>query len=229
MVIGSLAPDLATCIDDWEYFSHTAIGSIVFCMPLGLLTLKLFHLLRRPVVLAFPNPHRDALLPLCEIDPPTVLTTISSLLIAIWAHITWDLFTHSHSWLLPHMPFMETTIGGYSVRSLFWAFSSLFGSVFVAGYYIRFVIGRRERIPRMAMSDLTTHMRWCGVALLPLIGAVPQALLDPYNPGDVSVRLSLRPLAMYYMGWAYVTMIVVGFILKTRGQAGKSGTVVSRG
>src|ERR1035438_3630138 len=71
LVIGSLAPDAGYCLGelggrDWGVFTHGVLGSVVFCLPLGMVLLALFYALRSPVVRMLPTPYQQALLPLCR-------------------------------------------------------------------------------------------------------------------------------------------------------------------
>src|SRR2546426_888521 len=92
LVVGSVLPDVSYAIDDlnkfsdtfrfifgsavenhtwvknkwdWDDFSHSFIGSIGLCLPLGILLLLGFFSLRSALLQTLPNPHRDALLSLC--------------------------------------------------------------------------------------------------------------------------------------------------------------------
>lgn len=213
LIIGSIVPDLAACIDNWEYFSHTLLGSLVFCLPVGLLTLWLFHMLRIPLVQALPNPHRNALTPLCASGPPTNLNMVSSLLLGAWAHIIWDLFTHDHSWLLMEHPILKTPVMGISLHKLIWAISSVAGSAGILVLYARFVSTKHRSEWTLTRTDLSAYVFWCAVAIVPLAAAIPSSLLDPATRSGFSLRI----LAMYYLGWAYITIAVTGFVLRSRG------------
>src|SRR5262245_34797375 len=113
LAIGSIAPDAAYAIDDvnkfsrtivfffgartaglqsvreawdWDDFSHTWLGSLFFCVPVGLLMLSVFHQLRASVARTLPNPHRASLLPLCASRPSPLPVTAASLLVGAWLH-----------------------------------------------------------------------------------------------------------------------------------------------
>ena len=100
LVIGSLIPDLASSVDDLEYFSHTLLGSFVLCLPIGLLTVWIFRQIRDPLIATLPNPHRELALSFLPWRSAPLFQIALSLLLGGWLHDLWDLFTHDHSWLV---------------------------------------------------------------------------------------------------------------------------------
>src|ERR1039458_366285 len=74
LVIGSLSPDAGYCLGnlgglDWGTFSHGMLGSVAFCLPVGVVLLALFYGLRAPVIRMLPAPYQQAFLPLCWRPP----------------------------------------------------------------------------------------------------------------------------------------------------------------
>ena len=212
LVIGSFAPDLAASIDDWEYFSHTILGSFVFCVPVGILTLWIFHKIRTPIVGKLPNPHRDVLLPLCHSEIGSRLGIVISLLLGSWLHMTWDLFTHDHSWLVQKIPLLSLPVGGVPLNHVLWLLSSLFGITILLVSYFSLLRKAPIRIPVFSQANLSAYARCCGILLLPLVGAIPLALHDrTYSPHNL-----ISYVAMYYQGCTYITIAMAGFFLKYR-------------
>ena len=212
LIIGSLTPDLAASIDDWEYFSHTILGSLLFCLPVGLLTLWIFHKVRTPIVTSLPNPHRKALLPLCTAPISSPLVVLTSLLFGSWLHITWDLFTHDNSWLVQKLPLMSLSLGGLPLNHLLWLLSSFMGVAILLVRYISLLQKADTRDWIFSWAERRAYARWCGVLLLPLAGAVPLALHDP----SYSTHNLVRFVAMYYGGCSYITLAAAGFFLKSQ-------------
>lgn len=212
LIIGSLTPDLATSIDDWEYFSHTILGSLVFCLPVGLLTVWIFHKVRFPIVTTLPNPHRNALLPLCTVTVGSRLKVIISLLVGSWLHITWDLFTHDHSWLVQKIPLLSFSLGGVPLNRLLWLLSSFIGITILLVRYISLLQKADTGGSVFSRAERWAYARWCGVLLLPLAGAIALALHD----SGYSTHTVVRYVAMYYGGCTYVTLALAGFFLKSR-------------
>src|SRR5579872_1927354 len=106
LIIGSLAPDIGYCFGRLrvDEFSHRFVGSLGFCLPVGLLMLGMFYGLRHPIVGMLPASQRKVFLPLCERPPGSLLAIIISLLIGAWTHLLWDSFTHKNGWLAVHLP-----------------------------------------------------------------------------------------------------------------------------
>ena len=72
LVIGSLTPDLGYHLRMMRlaHYAHTAEGSLVVCLPAGLLLLAMLCLLRQPIWSLLPQPHRSALAPVVAGDLP---------------------------------------------------------------------------------------------------------------------------------------------------------------
>lgn len=113
LVVGAMAPD-------FEYFlrlrseshvGHTVAGLFLFCVPAGLLLLWLHErLVRRPLALIAPSPHREALWR-AALDAPRRgagwwLRAALSLPVGAATHLLWDSVTHADGFLIPYMPFL---------------------------------------------------------------------------------------------------------------------------
>ena len=214
LVIGSITPDLATSIDDWEYFSHTIPGTFLFCLPVGILTLWIFYQLRIPLVSTFPNRHRDALLPLCNGIPNPFGSMVASLLIGSWLHVVWDLFTHEHSWLVQHFAFFSWRIATLPLNAVLWLLSS-FGGIWVLLKAYGSVLKRtKPAVQTFWQRDRHAYAFWSLILIIPLAGAVPWAL-QGFTPGDSPITV-VRALFMYYLGCAYIILTLVGLALRHR-------------
>jgi hypothetical protein len=112
LIIGSITPDL-------PYFlpgriplparfthalseTHTLVGSIVLCIPIGLAVLLCGYLLRRPLTALMSARARW----LCQraMDrfasrPLNWAAASLSILLGTWTHIAWDSFTHENGWI----------------------------------------------------------------------------------------------------------------------------------
>ncbi|PID45187.1 MAG: hypothetical protein CSB47_09775 [Proteobacteria bacterium] len=104
LFIGAIIPDFVYMMpSEFVYYyrleSHTLMGLIKVCIPLGLLFYYLYHLLMAPVIVsAFPEALRRKLprhLSLGKCPPLTnAHAIIISLLIGSATHLLWDAFTH---------------------------------------------------------------------------------------------------------------------------------------
>lgn len=152
LVWGSLTPDLGyffegTALED---LSHTLLGSIGFCLPVGLLTFGLCYFLA--LVLA---KHLPVLRPLLQrpasLSAAIIFSLIISLLIGIWTHLLLDSVTHTHGWATEHWPVLQSAIiqvYGRKVRlcHLIWYGSSFAG---VAWLYWAFLEWKETKMPQV--------------------------------------------------------------------------------
>jgi hypothetical protein len=118
VAIGALSPD-------FEYllrlapsgrFGHTALGIVVFCLPLSLLVWAVFERSVRPTLLDLLPPGMRRLAdfshPL-EPHPWTrrwALAALASTLGAL-THVAWDSFTHQTGWSVARLPFLAGASG----------------------------------------------------------------------------------------------------------------------
>jgi hypothetical protein len=215
LVIGSLIPDLASSVDDLEYFSHTLLGSFVLCLPIGLLTVWIFRQIRDPFIATLPNPHRDLALSFLPWRSAPLIQIALSLLLGIWLHDLWDLFTHDHSWLVRRGLLSSFSVAGVPLNRLLWFLSSLIGTAIVLINYFLLVRKRVRKQPpgtKILPFERRAYVFWLGILALPIAGAVPLTFFDPtYYHGAF-----LRFFAMYYLSCFYITLVVVGFVIRYR-------------
>jgi hypothetical protein len=109
LVIGSMIPDAGYFFGRLHggTFSHGLPGSVVFCLPAGIVLVALFYRFRAPLVRMLPAPYQRALLPLCQQPPCSLWAIVISLLIGIWTHLVWDSFTHTNGWCVQHLPVLD--------------------------------------------------------------------------------------------------------------------------
>ena len=141
LVIGSLSPDAGYCLRnlgglDWGTFSHGLLGSVAFCLPVGVVLLALFYGLRAPVVRMLPAPYQQAFLPLCWRPLGSPWAVVISLLIGVWTHLLWDSFTHKDGWCVAHLPMLQyvvVTVAGRTARVfiLLWYVSTFAGMIWL--------------------------------------------------------------------------------------------------
>src|SRR5688572_5872148 len=113
LVIGTMTPD-------FEYFlrarlygelSHTALGLVTFCLPVGLVLVALHeNVVRAPLACAAPAWIRRRIL-VAQPKRHVVLVALS-ILIGAATHVLWDAFTHANTFITLNHPWL-------SERSLF--------------------------------------------------------------------------------------------------------------
>lgn len=115
LVIGSMTPDVGYYLRrfDLSQFAHSLPGSLLACLPTGVIMLCLFYFFCRPVCYALPAPHRQHLFPLCP-EFPTSLARwtilLFSLFLGAWTHILWDAFTHENGWFVVRLPWLQEPV-----------------------------------------------------------------------------------------------------------------------
>jgi hypothetical protein len=114
LVIGSLSPDLPYFLP-WRIdraVSHSWLGLLVICVPLGFATYLLFHGLLRPLGYALPPRAIRERLPRIPgsgwlpVDP--VWAVAISLAVGAATHICWDGFTHENGFVVEAVPSLRT-------------------------------------------------------------------------------------------------------------------------
>ncbi|HEX3036405.1 MAG TPA: DUF4184 family protein [Thermodesulfobacteriota bacterium] len=116
LIIGSMFPDFEYILRlaATSRISHTFYGLFSFCLPVGLLTLWLFHsIVKRPALLFLPDSLRIRLerhalhfpfLPLRRF-----LEIAVSIVLGAFTHIVWDSFTHKYGWVAERLPLLQMT------------------------------------------------------------------------------------------------------------------------
>jgi hypothetical protein len=146
LVVGSMAPDLPhflhlTHLLRWsngKHFGHTFAGTFLFCVPVGMLSLWLFHIVIKPPLLSlFPVNQQERLAPIAakfRFGPSgQFLLIIVALLLGAFTHIIWDSFTHASGWPVQQFsilqtPIMQTARGPIFVFNLVQRGSTLVGA-----------------------------------------------------------------------------------------------------
>lgn len=101
LAVGAMSPDFAyvAFLDTGRDFGHTALGVALFCLPVSLAVLALWHaVVKRP--LAGLLPHRWAHLGVALSRPLPPMTwraagaTVAAVVLGAATHVGWDSFTH---------------------------------------------------------------------------------------------------------------------------------------
>ena len=154
LVIGSLAPDFGYYAQafDLATYAHTVPGTLLVCLPTGLLAWGIFQLVRRPLCYLLPQPHRAALWPLAT--PPnlrwrTLAGAALAILVGTWTHTIWDSFTHASGWMVQHwlwlqMP-LHVGIAVVPVSYVLQQVSTVGGAIGLAWLYWRWLQLQRIR------------------------------------------------------------------------------------
>src|ERR1044072_7764328 len=79
LAIGALTPDFGYYVGLFRLANeaHTLPGSVLVCIPTGLVLLVCFYLVRRPVWNVLPQPHRTLLEPLVSKPAPVRIPALA--------------------------------------------------------------------------------------------------------------------------------------------------------
>jgi hypothetical protein len=125
LVVGSMSPDFLYFINLAPHgqFGHTLAGVFLFCLPLGMLVLWLFHtLMKWPLLSLCPQALQERLIGLAEgftfRSMSRQLSIVFSLLIGASTHLLWDGFTHEYGWAVSRLSFLSWSVIEIGARSI---------------------------------------------------------------------------------------------------------------
>ena len=208
LMCGSMAPDLGYFINEWETagYAHTAAGSVVVGVPLGLACLLMFYLLRRPLWFLLPQPHRSAVAPLLESAPwrgrpwfPVVAAV--SVLLGVWTHNFWDSFTHEGGWMVQRIPPLRDSFVSLGVIVVpacrfLQLISSLVGAAALAIAYLAW-FRRQPRSAPATRADAVRYVAAIVAAATSVVVAYPIALRTAQTfSGDYAVQVLVVQIAI---------------------------------
>ena len=126
LIVGSVAPDLPYYIPGrfarlyhLALDTHTVAGTVWVDVPIGMITLLLVFLLRRPLT-ALLSPRARALCLLSvehfRNQPLHWLWAPFAILIGTWTHLLWDSFTHDNGFMVRRVAALSApvTLGSYT-------------------------------------------------------------------------------------------------------------------
>lgn len=215
LMCGAIAPDIGYYI--WRYdisnLAHTAVGSVLAGVPLALLCLLFFYLLRRPLWFLLPQPHRSAVAPLLESRPwrrkSFWLVAAVSALLGVWTHNIWDSFTHYHGWVVERVPLLQgvmVRLGGIPIAAhrVLQHFSSLVGAAALTLAYLSWFRKQpRVHVERGGRGDVLRYVAVIVAAAVSLAVAIPLAQQETLRIGGpmmaemLIVQLALRGAAVF--------------------------------
>ena len=191
LVIGSMTPDFPYFIPIFPYsgFSHSIIGLFVYCVPLGLISLAVFHfLIKRPVLSLLPINHQQRLYGAVHDfsfwPVRRFLLIILSILFGAFTHILWDSFTHPHGWMVEQFIILKSpifSIGSQSVQiyKLLQHGSTLFGGVLLLYWYVKwyksaklFLVQENLELTAFTKSIILTIMGFVALATAIISGLI---------------------------------------------------------
>jgi hypothetical protein len=219
LVVGSLAPDFEYFL--WlapeSRFSHTLYGVFLFCVPIGLVVLWLFHkILKRPILSLLPVSHQRRLIPVVTVFSFGPLwrfaLIVMSLVLGALTHIAWDSFTHQNGWMVQQVSLLNSSIigtdqGSIQVYKVLQHGSTLIGAALLCYWYARW-FRQTPAQPAILLTPLSTTTRF---AILFSMGLGALALAGIYGFVGVSSISDIHSFRQF-VGRAVVASMVVLFV-----------------
>ncbi len=118
LIVGSMMPDFEffLSLSTSKLIGHSILGLFIFCVPLGLITLLIFHkLLKFPLISLLPHSHQEKLLPVARQFSfrgfGRMLNIVISLAVGAASHVIVDSFTHPGSMMTTKiLPFLSAPL-----------------------------------------------------------------------------------------------------------------------
>ncbi len=217
LVVGSLIPDLPLYFDFGVGYdtTHSFVGLLTACVPLGVAAWILFHVLvKRPVYELLPDGVRERLAAVVTQRPRLDAVAWAAVVAAVWfgalTHVVWDAFTHEGRWGVEAVAFLDASvsIGGVAVPgyAVFQHGASLVGLPLLAWLIAR-AIRRQAPVPVSAGMSAGWRVGIAAVLLaLPTLAgfeAVARAGIGP-------IGLELFRLVTVAGAWFAVLVLVYG-------------------
>jgi hypothetical protein len=228
LVVGSMAPDFQSLahLSSQRTFGHTVPGVFLFCLPVTLVVLAVWHgLVKRP--LASLLPARFAPVAAVANRPfrfgpgSRFLAICVAILLGSFSHILWDAFTHSDGFFVEHVHLLRRSIHWHNWR-VFDALQygcSLAGLVYLGVWGHRWMLtqapavaatvppvpGAPPRIRRTAVSAIVAVSLATGAA----------NALRALSGGEHRMTILAHGAFGLMAGWA-VAVVVAGALLRRR-------------
>ena len=234
LVIGSMTPDIGYTLRQFglDKFSHSALGSLIFCLPVGFLAAHLVFAIRRPLAQLLPTPHRQALVPLCASSFPAWGRLALSLFIGIWTHIVCDLLTHESALLAAGRESVRHTFAavdrtGLKVYHVLWILVSCLCLGLLGLGYARFLKRTTGSVRLFDSADPADRRRalvWAALVVVPYLIVIPFTY-HVFEPGGFRVdRYALYGSLQPYLLLLAVELTMLGFVARSRERKGNSPT-----
>ena len=209
LVMGSLSPDFGYLIPlPTPYFMYTAMGLVLFDVPVGFILLWLFHaLVKWPMLSTLPeNLQRRLFKPAqgFSFGPrKRFLLILLSLLVGSITHVIWDSFTHEYGWTVQHFAFLGISVGGIPLYTLLKNLGTLLGVCILAYWFIRW-------LPKTPQSNQLPG-RFPNKARIALfVGAIPALAVVA---GAITYSRFMNKLPLTLEHWmVHDIMLSAGFI-----------------
>lgn len=200
LVIGSMTPDLGFILplDLARSDTHGLPALFLFCLPAGLLTYLIYHLLlKAPLLHLFPPRVQERLVLPAALPRAPWRAVLLSLLCGALTHIGWDAFTHPGTPVVTAIGLLRLPVGtfaGYPVQvfNVLQHASSIAGLGLLAFWWRRWLrTAPRAAAPARSVSAAARQAAVAAIAAIPLLYGVGNMLHQRAWPGDgADLRIS---------------------------------------
>jgi hypothetical protein len=224
LVIGSMIPDVGYHVlrKDIASYAHSLEGSLLVCLPAGLLLLAVLCMLRKPLWYLLPEPHRTAFAPVVAADPSlrrgTVIGAGISILLGAWTHIAWDSLTHRNGWIalrvaLLQEPVFQLNGVDFPLYHLLQHLSSYLGVAAIVISYSRWLRRAPVSVAYFQREDIWRYLLLAAIAAAAILTGVTLAATaaESYD-GYFAWRAFMFRGAVDGMS-AFLTLYVIGAVL----------------
>jgi len=227
LVTGAFAPDFEYFIrlSPGGGFGHSVLGAIVFILPVSLVILWLFHtVVKVPAVSLLPDSMQRRLAPHIGdfkfFPRARFVLILVSLLLGIATHLIWDSFTHSHTWLFHHWPFLGQpmnipVVGPLAHYKVFQYISTVFGSLIVLAWLARwFQAAKPSSLPLARQLSSARKLTTVSLGIvIATMGALIRVLPEyEAHTGPLNWKLNLGHAVVTWIAVAWWELVVYGMI-----------------
>jgi hypothetical protein len=185
LITGSMMPDSLYFMpfgSTHESYGHTLAGLFLYCLPVGIAFLWIYHsFLKLPFIAFFPPRQQGKLLAVAQgfrfAPLPRFVAIAASVLVGAATHVTWDAFTHQSGWGAQLFPALREPViipphFGFYLTELLQLASSAFGLAVILISYWRWqrtAEGVPAKVHLPAFARATLLIIFCGVAIAPAV------------------------------------------------------------
>lgn len=206
VVIGSIVPDLPYFLrmSTGKLIGHSFVGIFIFCVPVGMLMLWVFHVvLKQPLLSLLPVKQQERLAPVgakFRFGPSRqFFLIILALGIGALTHVIWDSFTHAHDWPVQQfsifrLPVLQSSLGTILVFNLLQRGSTLVGAALLIYWYIKW-LKRAPAQPVQLPVNMPANLKLYLVSFMAVAALLVASVYSYWRLPEFSGLGWLRPFA----------------------------------
>ncbi len=221
LVIGSVTPDAGYTLRhlDFDHFTHSALGSVLFCLPVGWISTLVVFALREPLASVLPSPHRQALLPLCTHPRPAWWQLALSVFLGTWTHIVFDRLTHesaARGFGADSFHEISSTVHGKWFYQVMWILVSTVCLVVIGVVYLRFLRRATGSYRPFDWGDRRRLFQWLALIILPYLACALLSCGIFTRRGAVFNKHTFYITLQPYLLFLIASLVVIAFVVRRR-------------